>query len=240
MLLSRYSPTYIQQVSEKEATIRHYSSKIADANHKEDHEAADQYRGLMEKAIVEKQQFYRQYGEGKYTEEVMQMYDLLNKELDKENPDGTKVKTTFYAERGRLFDEIEQNERDRDSASSLESQARYQENIEALYVELGQLRSLYKEDGTPKEGLDLELAQIAKEYSEKKNKYGKFIITEKGQASFDREVERLEKSRKLGALTESQFQTRMSELVLTELTPEFFQLRKELGAEIDRLTEELA
>jgi hypothetical protein len=236
MLLSEYSPEYIKDATEKKAQIDYYYKKLSDADRNNDLEKLTLYREKLNQAYKERRDFFRENSQNQYNNEILDMYDLLEKEITKE--DGTK--TTFGRERGYIFEDIEDAEQRREEEIVQEVLDKLQEDIEELHIKQRQLKSKYNEDGTEKTGFEKELSDIANQYAELKTKYGKYEITERGKAMFEKAKLTLQQRLEGGFINEEEYKRRLGEITVTQLSEEYYETVKDYLARIDAISQQLA
>lgn len=236
MLLSNYSPDYIKQAHERDAAIEFYYKKLSTATIGSDQENIDKYRDKLDKAYADKRAFYKENAEQKFDDDVMAMYDLLEKPIVKS--DG--IQTTFTRERGYIFEDIEQAERRRDEELNMEVKTKIQDEIAQMYIELKELRSIYNNDGSLKEGFALELANIANEYQDLKQKNGTWELTTQGSNQFEKDVLSLQNRLDLGYINKDEFDRRVNDITVTELSDDYYTTQKALSDKVSAITEQLS
>lgn len=236
MLLSEYSPEYIKEATEKKVLVDYYFRKLSEADRNDNEEALKIYRDKLNQAYKERREFYRANSEHQYTDEIIDMYELLEKEIVK--PDGTT--TTFGKERGYIFEAIEDAEQRREEEINVDVLSKLQDEIEGLYIKQRELKSKYNEDGTEKTGFEKQLSDIANQYAELKSKYGSYEITERGQAMFEKEVLSLQKRLEGNFISQAEHDRRLSEITVTELSDEYYTAVKYYLDRIGEVSKELA
>ena len=236
MLLSEYDPQYIKDATEKKAAIDYYFRKLGQADRQDDEQGVARYRQLLNQAYKARRDFFRENSEGRYKEPVLQMYDLLEKEIRK--PDGTI--TTFGRERGYIFEDIEHAERRRAEETVQETLDLVQEEIQQLHIELRQLKSKYDDKGQEKTGFEKELADIANQYSELKTQYGTYELTEEGKAMFDKAKLTLDQQLNSGDISQEEYDRRFGEISVTELSEEYYNQVSYYLERIDNISQQLA
>lgn len=235
MLLSEYSPEYLEKHFEFQSKRDFYYSKFLEAKRDSNKTNEDRYYALYTAAIKEQQVFQRENSELRYLPEVYAMFDLMDKDIDK--GDGTT--TTFRKERGNVFAELEELEHKRDSSSTMEDQKMIQDLIREKYIEMREIRSQYDKTGQLKTGFDLELSNIANQYYELRNKYGEYNLTPEGKASFQRTIDDINERYKNGYIGKDQKDALISENTVTELEQEYFDEMDRLHDLIQKATDEM-
>lgn len=235
MLLSSYSPEYLQKNLEYKKIREFYYDKFLEAKRKDDDVNEKKYFQLYQDTLKDQQKFQRENSELKYSLEVYDMFDMLDKEITKD--DGTV--TTFRKERGDIFQEIEQLEHKRDTSPTLEMQKEVQDEINQKYIKMREIRSLYTESGEEKKGFELQLAQVTNTYYELRNKYGNHILTKDGLASFEREKAYIQDRFERQLISAEQRDAQLNEITATEISPDFYEAYDQLMEYIADATEQL-
>lgn len=235
MFLSSYSPEYLGQLLKLQAVRDFYFDKFLEAKRANDDVNQEKYQGMYEESIRAQKSFQRENSELPYQAEVYQMYDLIDKDVIKE--DGTK--TSFRKERGDIFGRIEDYENRRDTSTTFQEQKDWQDSIDQEYIDLREIRSRWDEFGKEKVGSQLEIANIANQYYELRGKYGVSVLTDEGMASFEREVQDIEARFKSGNITQEQRDASINNITVTEVDPSFFEEMDKLAEQIHEATNKL-
>lgn len=236
MLSSSYLPSYLSEHFKYAALEDFYRGKMFEARRSNDEANYDHYYELYENQTKARQSFQKENSERRYSDEVYDMYALLDKKITL--PDGKY--TTFRKERGDIFRDLEELENKRNQAPTIEDQKEMQDKIRIKNIELRELRSIWDGvTGKKKEGVPLALAEVATEYFEARGKYGKSLLTPEGKASFDRVMLYYKDQLDRGFITKDQYDAAINDNTITELDEEYFNKINEFSALIQEATEKL-